>query len=110
MLAVKYANGMNNFDNLCDKIDMGETVVVSCETLCSKTKNIYMINEAEYNALQKAKRNAEYLAMLDESEKQLQKGETITFTLEELKEMADFTFTEKLGSIIFIGRRKTERR
>ncbi len=87
MLAVKYANAKGDFDNLCDKIDMGETVVVSRETLCSKNKNIYMINEAEYNALQKAKRNAEYLSMLDESEKQLQKGETITFTLEELKEM-----------------------
>lgn len=35
---------------------MGETVVISR----SGNENIYMINEAEYNALQKAKQNAEY--------------------------------------------------
>ena len=57
-----------------------------------------MINETEYNELQKAKRNAEYLAMLDKSEEQFQKGDTITFTLEELKEMEaeDWKPTEKI--------------
>ncbi|MCM1267452.1 MAG: hypothetical protein NC302_06065 [Bacteroidales bacterium] len=33
------------------------------------------------------KRNNEYLAMLDESEAQFKAGNTITFTMEELKEM-----------------------
>lgn len=57
-----------------------------------------MINETEYNELQKAKRNAEYLAMLDKSEEQLQKGDTITFTLEELREMEadDWKPTKKI--------------
>lgn len=50
---------------------------------------IYMINEVEYNALQKAKRNVEYLKMIEESEEQFRKGETISFTLDELKEMED---------------------
>ena len=35
----------------------------------------------------KAKRNAEYMAMLDESLTQLERGDTISFTLEELKAM-----------------------
>lgn len=56
MLAVKSVNVRDNFKEWCDKINMGETVVVSRP----KNENIYMINEAEYNALQKAKRNIEY--------------------------------------------------
>ena len=83
MLAVKSANVRDNFKEWCDKISMGETVVISRP----RNENIYMINEAEYNALQKAKRNVEYLKMIEESEEQFRKGDTISFTLDELKEM-----------------------
>lgn len=83
MLAVKSVNVRDNFKEWCDKISMGETVVISRP----RNENIYMINEAEYNALQKAKRNAEYLKMIEESEEQFKKGDTISFTLDELKEM-----------------------
>lgn len=94
MLAVKSVNVRDNFKEWCDKINMGETVVISRP----RNENIYMISEAEYNELQKAKRNAEYLAMLDKSEEQLQKGDTITFTFEELKEMEadDWKPTKKI--------------
>lgn len=94
MLAVKSVNVRDHFKEWCDKISKGETVVISRP----RNENIYMINEAEYNALQKAKRNAEYLAMLDESETQLKNGETISFTLDELKAMEDDDWkpTEKI--------------
>ncbi|MCM1282910.1 MAG: hypothetical protein NC180_00940 [Muribaculaceae bacterium] len=46
-----------------------------------------MINEAEYNALQKAKRNAEYLAMLDQSDEELKAGKVVVKTMEELEAM-----------------------
>jgi len=39
-----------------------------------RNENIYMINEAEYNALQKEKNNAEYLAMLDRGFKEIDNG------------------------------------
>ena len=52
MLAVKSANIRDNFKEWCDKISMGETVVISRP----RNENIYMINEAEYNELQKAKK------------------------------------------------------
>lgn len=57
-----------------------------------------MINEAEYNALQKAKRNSEYMAKLNESVKNHEKGDTISFTMEELKAMEaeDWKPTEKI--------------
>jgi len=94
MLAVKSVNVRDNFKEWCDKISMGETVVISRP----RNENIYMINESEYNALQKAKRNAEYLAMLDKSQEQLERGETISFSMEELKEMEseDWKPTQKV--------------
>ena len=83
MLAVESVNVQDNFKELCDKISMGETIVISRP----RNENIYMINEAEYNALQKAKRNAEYLAMLDKSDEELKAGKVIVKTMEELEAM-----------------------
>ena len=48
-----------------------------------------MLSEREYNELQKAKRNTEYLAMLDQSIAQLERGEVVVKTMEELERMAD---------------------
>lgn len=62
---------------------MGETVVISRP----KNENIYMINEAEYNALQKARQNAEYLAMLKQSDEELKTGKVVIKTMEELEDM-----------------------
>lgn len=83
MLAVKSVNVRDNFKEWCDKISMGETVVISRP----RNENIYMINETEYNALQKAKRNAEYLAMLDKSDEELKNGKVVVKTMEELEAM-----------------------
>lgn len=57
-----------------------------------------MISEKEYNDLQKARRNAEYLAKLDESRANHEKGDTISFTMDELiaMESDDWKPTEKV--------------
>ncbi len=52
-----------------------------------------MINEAEYNALQKAKRNAEYIAMLDKSDEELKAGKVVVKTIEELETGGGTLFT-----------------
>ena len=83
MLAVKSVNIRDNFKEWCDKISMGENVVISRP----RNENIYMISEAEYNTLQKAKRTAEYLAMLDKSDKELKTGKVVVKTMEELEAM-----------------------
>ena len=83
MLAVKSVNVRDNFKEWCDKINMGETIVISRP----RNENIYMINETEYNALQKAKRNMEYLAMLDKSDEELKAGKVVIKTMEELEAM-----------------------
>lgn len=83
MLAVKSVNIRDNFKEWCDKISIGETVVISRP----RNENIYMINEAEYNALQKAKRNAEYLAVLNKSDEELKAGKVVVKTMDELEAM-----------------------
>lgn len=85
MLAVKSMDVRENFKNLCDKVFNGETVIISRP----KNENVVMLSENEYNEMMKAKRNAEYLKKLDKSAEQYQKGETISFSLEELKAMED---------------------
>ena len=86
MLAVKSANIRDNFKEWCDKISMGETVVISRP----RNENIYMINEAEYNELQKAKKNAEYLAMLERADEQVKNGQVVVKTMEELIAMEEY--------------------
>ncbi len=51
-----------------------------------KNENIVMMSEAEYNEIMKAKRNAEYLAMLDKSMAEAEAGGFITKTIDELGE------------------------
>lgn len=81
MLAVKSMDVRDNFKTLCDKIFCGETLIVSRP----KNENIVMISEKEYNDLMKAKRNAEYLAMLDKSMAEAESGGFITKTMDELR-------------------------
>ena len=80
MLAVKSMDVRENFKSLCDKVFRGETLIVSRP----KNENVVMLFEAEYNKMMKAKRNAEYLAMLDKSMAEAEAGGFITKTVDEL--------------------------
>ena len=51
-----------------------------------KNENVVMSSETEYNDIMKAKRNAEYLAMLDKSMAEAEAGGFITKTIAELEE------------------------
>lgn len=85
MLAVKSMDLRDNFKALCDKVFGGETLIISRP----KNENVVMISESEYNEMMKAKRNAEYLAMIDESIEQLKRGEVVVKTMKELEQMAN---------------------
>ena len=61
MLAVKSMDVRDNFKNFCEKVINGETLIISRP----KNEIVVMLSEAEYNKMMKAKRNADYLAMLD---------------------------------------------
>lgn len=94
MLAVKSMDVRENFKEWCNRVVSGETLVVSRP----KNENVVIVSEKEYNEMAKAKRNAEYLAMLDKSFKQLEDGKTISFSMEELREMEsdDWKPTQKV--------------
>ena len=81
MLAVKSMDVRENFKSLCDKVFRGETLIVSRP----KNENIVMISETEYNDIMKAKKNADYLAMLDKSIAEVEAGGFVTKTIDELE-------------------------
>ena len=63
MIATKQMDLRANIKKYFDLAFNGETIVVSRK----ENKNVVVISEQEYNELQRAKRNAEYLAKLDRS-------------------------------------------
>lgn len=81
MLAVKSMDVRDNFKTLCDKVFNGETLIISRP----KNENVVMLSETEYNEIMKAKRNAEYLAMIDKSMAEAENGGVITKTIGELE-------------------------
>ena len=85
MIATKQMDLRANIKKYFDLAFNGEPVIVSRK----ENKNVVVISEAEYNSLQKAKRNAEYLAHLDRSFSQLEQGEVIVKSIDELERMAD---------------------
>ena len=95
MIATKQMDLRANIKKYFDLAFNGETIVVSRK----ENKNVVVISEQEYNELQRAKRNAEYLAKLDRSFAQLKQGEVVIKSMEELKRMADEWFHFYKGSI-----------
>ena len=85
MLAVKSMDVRDNFKEWCNKVINGETLIVSRP----KNENVVIVSEEEYNNLLKAKRNEEYLKKLDQSFAQLDSGEVVHKSLEELRAMID---------------------
>lgn len=83
MIATKPIDLRANLKTYLDNAFNGEPVIVSRKN----NKNVVIVSEQEYNRLMKAKRNAEYLAKIDESIENHEKGDTISFTIEELKAM-----------------------
>ena len=83
MIATKQVDIRANIKKYFDLAFDGEPIIVSRKD----NKNVVVISEKEYNDLQKAKRNAEYLAKIDKSMEQLMQDKTISFSIEELKEM-----------------------
>ena len=83
MLAVNYSTIRNNLKDYCDKAtDSQETVIVTRKD----EKNVVIISLEKYNQLEKAARNAEYLAMIDRSMAQLEAGKGQLHELIEVEE------------------------
>lgn len=83
MKAIKVIDLRDNLKKYCDQAVEGETLVIARKG----NKNVVLISEDDYNRMAKAMRNAEYLAKLDHSFKQLEAGHVVTKTVAELNEM-----------------------
>lgn len=86
MLAVNYSTIRENLKSYCDKVtDNNETVIVTRKD----EKNVVIISLEEWNELQRALRNAEYLGKLNRSIADVKLGRVITKTMDELEAMED---------------------
>ena len=90
MVALKTIDLRNDFKRVSDLVNSGEKVLISRP----HNQNLVVLSEKEYNELEKARRNAEYLSMIEESRRQLDDGKTYTFTTDELLAMEDMTADE----------------
>ena len=84
MLAVNYSTIRGNLKTYCDKVtDENETIIVTRKG----EKNVVLISLEEWNALQKAARNGEYLEKLDRASIDLKAGRGITANIEDLEKL-----------------------
>ena len=104
MIATKQMDLRANIKKYFDLAFNGETIIVSRK----ENKNVVVISEAEYNELQKAKRNAEYFAMLDESIEQLEHGNTISLTMDEMKALESDEWKPSQKILDFMEKNKNE--
>lgn len=83
MLAVNYSTIRKHLKDYCDKVtDDYETVIVTRKD----EKNVVIISLEEYNAMQKTIKNTAYLSMIDKSMAELESGNLVAKSLEELAE------------------------
>lgn len=86
MLAVNYSTIRRSLKAYCDSVsDQNETIIVTRKG----EKNVVLISLEEWNALQKAARNAEYLGKIERSVAELKSNVGVTKTIEELEAMED---------------------
>ena len=86
MIATKPMDLRANLKNYLDNAFNGEPVIVSRKN----NRNVVIVSEQDYNDMMKAKRNAEYLAMLAQSEEELKTGKVVVKTMEELEAMENW--------------------
>jgi len=84
MIALKTVDIRNDFKRISNIISAGEKVLIARP----RNENLVIMSEKDYNELEKAKHNAEYLVKIDESIKQATEGRVVIKSMEELEEMA----------------------
>ena len=89
MLATNFSNMRENFKSYCDKVvDDCETVIVTRKD----DKNVVLMSLDQYNNIMEnleILKNPEYFMKLYESIKQIEKGQTVSKTMEELEAMGN---------------------
>lgn len=83
MLAANYSTIREHLKAYCDQVtDNNETVIVTRKN----EKNVVIISLEEWNELQKAYRNSQYLSKIDRAIADVNAGHIITKSIEELEQ------------------------
>lgn len=90
MLAIKPMDMRDNFKAYCEKVILGETIIVSRKN----NENIVILSEKEYNEIIKNKKNTEYNKKIEMSLKEIESKNTITFDIEQLEAMENMSSDE----------------
>ena len=85
MRAIKPVELRNNQKEMLDLAYDGEILLVARPA----KKNVVVLSEAEFNRREKALRNAEYLAGLDRSIEQANKGEVVMYSRQQMRAMEE---------------------
>lgn len=86
MLAVNYSTIRSNLKDYCDKAtDENETIIVTRKG----EKNVVLISLEQYNEFVRNMKNTEYLNKIDKAIKQVEKGNVVVKTIEELEAMTN---------------------
>ncbi len=86
MTAVNMTTLRNNLKKYCDKAYQEKDAVIITR---NNEENLVLIRLDEWDELRKLKENAAYLAKIDRADKQIQEGNIIVKTLDELEAMAE---------------------
>lgn len=84
MVAVNYSTIRENLKSYCDRVtDFNETVIVTRKD----EKNVVIISLDEWNVLQRALRNADYLSRLNRSIADINSDRVVLKSMEDLEAM-----------------------
>ena len=86
MTAVNMTTLRSNLKKCCDKAYQEKDAVIITR---NNEENLVLIRLDEWDELRKLKENAAYLAKIDRADKQIQEGNIIVKTLDELEAMAE---------------------
>ena len=95
MVTIKTTDIRNDFKKISDLVMAGERVIISRP----RNENLIVMSESGYNELEKALRNAEYLAKIDSRVKEIEQGRGIIFSIEELEALETMTTDEAKAHI-----------
>ena len=84
MIALRTIDLRNDFKRVSTLINSGEKVLIARP----RNENLIVISEREYNELEKARRNAEYLMKIDRAIQNVAEGRVVIKTMDELEAMA----------------------
>ena len=86
MIATNYTALRNNLKDFCDQVCSTKDILILTR---KADQNVVMMSLERYNEYERLINNAQYIAMLAESNKQLHEGKVVVKSMEELEAMAE---------------------